>query len=94
MCTSSVSSVIYHKFSHGAAFYTLNGKNVNVMLEYAILYCLNQFNGCNSCITDAFCQKIYHQIKMIYIFLTFQDISFIGYLVMAQIVNFKSVQGQ
>ena len=36
MCTFSVSNVIYHKFSHGAAFYTLSGKNVNVMLEYAI----------------------------------------------------------
>ena len=36
MCTSSVSNVIYHKFSHGAAFYTLNGKNVKVMLEYVI----------------------------------------------------------
>ena len=36
MCTLSVSNVIYHKFSHGAAFYTLNGKNVNVMLELAI----------------------------------------------------------
>ena len=34
MCTFSVSNVIYHTFSHGAAFYTLNGKNVNVMLEY------------------------------------------------------------
>ena len=33
MCTLSVSNVIYHKFSHGAAFYTLNGKNINVMLE-------------------------------------------------------------
>ena len=33
MCTSSVRNVINHKFSHGAAFYTLNGKNVNVMLE-------------------------------------------------------------
>ena len=33
MCTSSVSNVIYHKFSHGETFYTLNGKNVNVMLE-------------------------------------------------------------
>ena len=33
MCTLSGSYVIYHKFSHGAAFYTLNGKNVNVMLE-------------------------------------------------------------
>ena len=36
MCTLSVSNVIYHKFSHGAAFYMLNGKNVNVMLEYFI----------------------------------------------------------
>ena len=33
MCTLSVSNVIYHKVSHGAAFYTLNGKNVNVTLE-------------------------------------------------------------
>ena len=33
MCTSSVSNVIYHKFSHGATFYMLNGINVNVMLE-------------------------------------------------------------
>ena len=33
MCTLSISNVIYHKFSHGAAFCTLNGKNVNVMLE-------------------------------------------------------------
>ena len=33
MCTSSVSNVIYHKFSQGAAFCALNGKNVNVMLE-------------------------------------------------------------
>ena len=32
MCTLSVSNVIYHKFSHCPAFYTLNGKNVNVML--------------------------------------------------------------
>ena len=38
MCTSSVSNVIYHKFSHGAAFYTLNGKNVNVMLEYCFYF--------------------------------------------------------
>ena len=34
MCTPSVSNVIYHKFSHGAISYTLNGENVNVMLEY------------------------------------------------------------
>ena len=38
MCTLSVSNVIYHKFSHGAAFYTLNGKNVNVMLESVLTY--------------------------------------------------------
>ena len=36
MCTLSVSNVIYHKFSHGAAFYMLNGKNVNIMLELPI----------------------------------------------------------
>ena len=42
MCTLSVSNVIYHKFSHGAAFYTLNGKNVNVMLEYSITKCFNK----------------------------------------------------
>ena len=36
MCTLRVSNVIYHKFSHGAAFYTLSGKNVNVMLELII----------------------------------------------------------
>ena len=39
MCTSSIRNVIYNKFSHGAAFYTLNGKNVNVMLE-CIIKCL------------------------------------------------------
>ena len=43
MCTLSVSNVIYHKFSHGAAFYTLNGKNVNVMLELMIqLNCMSK----------------------------------------------------
>ena len=26
-------NVIYHKFSHGPVSYTLNGENVNVMLE-------------------------------------------------------------
>ena len=35
ICTSSISNVIYHKFSHGAAFYTLNGEN-NVMLEFSM----------------------------------------------------------
>ena len=36
MCTSSVSNVIYHKFSHGTAFPTLNGKNSNAMLEFGL----------------------------------------------------------
>ena len=40
MCTLSVSNVIYHKFSHGAAFYTLNGKSVNVMLESGLMVSL------------------------------------------------------
>ena len=31
-----ISNVIYHKFSHGAVSYTLNGENVNVMLEYSL----------------------------------------------------------
>ena len=44
MCTLSVSNVIYHKFSHGAAFYTLNGKNVNVMLEFEISAKLAKIN--------------------------------------------------
>ena len=29
-----VGNVIYHKFSHGAVSYTLNGENVNFMLEF------------------------------------------------------------
>ena len=28
--------MIYHKFSHGATFYTLNGKNVHIMLEFYV----------------------------------------------------------
>ena len=32
-----VSNVIYHKFSHGAVSYTLNGENVNVMLEFSLI---------------------------------------------------------
>ena len=46
--------MIYHKFSHGAAFYTLNGENVNIMLEYILIYCsisvfqIGRVNGDNS----------------------------------------------
>ena len=35
---SDASNVIYHKFSHGAVSYALNGENVNIMLEYMINY--------------------------------------------------------
>ena len=45
MCTSSVSNVIYHKFSHGAAFYTPNGKNVNVMLELVLNFAISGKGG-------------------------------------------------
>ena len=45
MCMSSVSNVIYHKFSHGAAFYTLNGKNVNVMLELGLMLTQHHWAG-------------------------------------------------
>ena len=34
MYTLSVSNVIYHQFSHGTAFFTFNGKNVNDILEF------------------------------------------------------------
>ena len=33
LCMSSVSNMVYPKFSCVAAFYMLNGKNINVMLE-------------------------------------------------------------
>ena len=53
MYTSSVSNVIYHKFSHGAAFYTLNGKKClvvnhfvlytdSMLLTSFLMYCTNQ----------------------------------------------------
>ena len=32
------SNVIYHKFSHGAVSYTLNGENVDVLLELRITF--------------------------------------------------------
>ena len=38
-----ISKVIYHKFSHGAVSYTLNGENVNVMLELSIFHYKNIF---------------------------------------------------
>ena len=43
--------MIFHKFSHGAVSYTLNGENVNVMLEYKLqhagklLYIYAKSNG-------------------------------------------------
>ena len=47
MCMLSISNVIYHKFSHGAAFYTFNGKNLNVMLEFLIFICTLDVDNVN-----------------------------------------------
>ena len=55
MCTWSVSNVIYHKFSHGAAFYMLNGKNVNVMLEYG-----------EACIPGHIYKVLYHMRSLLF----------------------------
>ena len=32
-----ISNMIYQRFSHGTVSYTLNGENVNVMLEFLII---------------------------------------------------------
>ena len=53
MCTSSISNVIYLKFSHGTAFYTLNGKNVNIMLEFDLEYSLNVIQ----CVRSNYCSN-------------------------------------
>ena len=37
-----VSNVIYHKFSHGAVSYALNGENVNVMLKFLNVVCCSR----------------------------------------------------
>ena len=42
-----VSNVIYHKFSHSAVSYTLNGENVNIMLEYIIKPYKTDYNVCD-----------------------------------------------
>ena len=47
MRTSSVSNVIYQKFSHGAAFYSLNGKTVNVMLEFFLFFTVQKLMSNN-----------------------------------------------
>ena len=49
-----VSNVIYHKSSHSAVYCTLNGENVNVMLEYLI--CIEQMH--NIGITPVFGRSI------------------------------------
>ena len=45
-----ISNVIYHKFSHNAVSYTLNGENVNLMLEsFIILKITPYLDLCFSC---------------------------------------------
>ena len=66
MCTSSVSYVIYHKFSNGAAFCTFNGKNVNVMLELVLMLCALSYHndGDGSCArTYGWNGKLCHHAK-------------------------------
>ena len=46
MCMSSISNVIYHKFSHGDAFCTLNEKKVKVMLEWLLMHCFVVIETC------------------------------------------------
>ena len=60
MCTSSVSNEIYHKFSHGATFYMLNEKNVNVMLEYMLIFFVEKMLEALHCkiFSDFFQHKI------------------------------------
>ena len=53
-----VSNVIYHKFSHGAVSYMLNGENVNVMLEYSLTQMKNDFiNSCREIPTAIILEK-------------------------------------
>ena len=61
-----VSNVIYHKFSHGAVSYTLNGETVNVMLEYLFLYVRtgsNKFSQNYHRIPDSQELQLYHESK-------------------------------
>ena len=44
-----IRNVIYHKFSHGAVSYTLNGENVNVLLEYVLMKCDVEILKVGSC---------------------------------------------
>ena len=61
------SDVIYHKFSHGAVFYTLNGKNVNVMLEFVIVSCY--FNLSSRKFMMLLCKFILQSRKNVNIFI-------------------------
>ena len=59
MCTLSVSNMIYHKFSHGATFYMLNGRNVNVMLEFMFFIIIKLLNVIHEMsLTRLFCHTI------------------------------------
>ena len=59
MCTLSVTNVIYHIFSHDAAFYTLNGQNVNVMLEFQCVHIFIPMGSAFKCLPTG-CNKRYN----------------------------------
>ena len=67
-----VSNVIYHRFSHGAVSYTLNGENVNVMLELCLIFSYgeNLIAPCSQ-VHDNFTMGVDRKIlvKLIYLFI-------------------------
>ena len=61
----------------------------------ANLWILNQFNG-KSCITDAIMTKlnVHSRIMTRHNYFTFNEIPFMGCLVMIQFVDLEAIQGQ
>ena len=63
-----VGNVIYHRFSHGAVSYTLNGENVSVMLELSVLYShMEKISSVHDNFTMGVDRKIL--VKIIYLFI-------------------------
>ena len=56
---------------------------------------LNQLEGCNSCITVTILTKpdVHQRVIGIYMYFKFHENMFSSYLVMANFMGFKSIQG-
>ena len=89
MCTLSVSNVIYHKFSHGATFYTLNGKNVNVMLEYSITYGQLELSRAFIFQSTSYVKEYTYDAFPIFVFISFPVITY-SQLSISQTLIFQS----